>query len=181
MTADLSGITNIRTGTANDLAAVLRVAGEAEYARNGVPTRRGHGLLGRVEKLLRKDPAHVSIATDPRPEHAEHAAPERVIGCAVAVQGLANDGVDAPVAGLCHIAAVCVQPEHWGRGIGERIVRSLLTELPRIGFDRAQLWTHADNARAHQLYERLGFTRTGRVKRSADGEDIVHYICAPLR
>ena len=43
------------------------------------------------------------------------------------------------------------------------------------GYERAQLWTHADNARAQRLYERHGFRRTGREKDDDLGEWIVHY------
>ncbi len=51
----------------------------------------------------------------------------------------------------------------------------MLAEARSWGYNRAQLWTNAHNARAHALYERRGFRRTGREEQDDLGETIVHY------
>ena len=52
----------------------------------------------------------------------------------------------------------------------------LLAEARTRGYERAQLWTHADNARARRLYEGRGFVRSGREKPDDDaGDTIRHY------
>ena len=106
---------------------------------------------------------------------ASDEASDAIVGMAVGMQGLAQDGAGPPVAGLCHVGAVFVSPERWGEGIGGRLVDAVLAEARSRGYDRAQLWTHADNARAQKLYENRGFRRTGREKTEDFGETIVHY------
>jgi ribosomal protein S18 acetylase RimI-like enzyme len=97
-----------------------------------------------------------------------------VVGMALGMQGLADDGAGPPVRGLCHVSMVFVAPDYWGRGIGGRLVDALLTEARSRGYDRAQLWTQSDNARARRLYEGRGFVPSGREKHEF-GELIVHF------
>lgn len=98
-----------------------------------------------------------------------------ISGMAVGMQGLADDGAGPPVDGLCHIGAVFVAPGHWAKGLGGRLVDAVLAEARVRGYHHAQLWTHADNDRAHRLYEGRGFTRSNRRKNDDAGETIVHY------
>ena len=88
---------------------------------------------------------------------------------------VADDGAGPPVPGLCHVSTVFVAPNRWGEGIGGRIVDAVLAEARARGYERAQLWTHADNARAQRLYEGRDFQRSGREKDDDLGERIVHY------
>src|SRR5215210_8424861 len=97
-----------------------------------------------------------------------------VVGMALGMQGLADDGAGPPVRGLCHVSMVFVAPDHWDRGLGGRLVDALLTEARSRGYDRVQLWTRADNPRARRLYEGRGFRHSGRQKEEF-GELIVHY------
>lgn len=92
---------------------------------------------------------------------------------ALGVQGLSNDGAGPPVKGLCHVSMVFVAPDYWGRGIGGRLVDALLKEARSRDYDRAQLWTHSDNARARRLYEGRGFRASGREEEEF-GDLIVH-------
>ncbi len=96
-----------------------------------------------------------------------------VVGMALGVQGLSNDGAGPPVKGLCHVSMVFVAPDYWGRGIGGRLVDALLKEARSRDYDRAQLWTHSDNARARRLYEGRGFRASGREEEEF-GDLIVH-------
>ena len=98
-----------------------------------------------------------------------------VRGMAVGMQGLADDGAGPPIEGLCHVGAVFVAPDRWGDGLGGSLVDAVLEEAQTRGYTSAQLWTPADNARAHRLYTRRGFRRTGRQKRDDLGETIAHY------
>lgn len=98
-----------------------------------------------------------------------------VVGMAMGMQARADDGAGPPVPRLCHISMVFVAPDRWGEGIGGRLVDAVLGAARPRGYDRAQLWTHADNSRAQRLYEARGFQRSGREKDDDLGERIVHY------
>lgn len=66
-----------------------------------------------------------------------------------------------------HVGEVflAVHDDHWGRGIGGRILRAL-TDLADLwlGLTRLQLEVAADNARAIRLYEDAGFEVEGRLR-----------------
>jgi GNAT superfamily N-acetyltransferase len=70
---------------------------------------------------------------------------------------------------------VFVAPNRWGEGIGRPIVEALLAGARSRGYDRAQPWTHVENAWAQRLYEGYGFRPTGGRKDSELGEPIMHY------
>ena len=153
----------IRRGGAEDIEPAVAVWLAANTVRR-------EGLAPRSEQAARAR-GHVS-----NPEAflliAEDAGD--VVGMALGVQALSDDGAGAPVRGLCHISMVFVAPDYWGRGIGGRLVDALLPEARSRAYDRAQLWTQSDNARARRLYEGRGFVLSGREK-DEFGERIVHY------
>jgi ribosomal protein S18 acetylase RimI-like enzyme len=154
----------LRAGGPGDYEAALAVFRAAEAARSaGRGGRPGSGE--RVRAHLEDATSFLTVA------EVESA----VVGMAMGMQGLSEDGAGPPVAGLCHVAAVFVSPRHWGAGVGGRLVDRVLEEARARGYDRAQLWTHADNVRARRLYERRGFEHTGRSKEVERGEIIVHY------
>ena len=93
----------------------------------------------------------------------------------VVVQGRADDGAsDDPEPGLAHVTMVAVRPDLWGRRYGEGVLRHAVERAARLGYRRAQLWTPASNRRARSLYERLGWTLSGRERQTEDGE-LIHY------
>jgi ribosomal protein S18 acetylase RimI-like enzyme len=154
----------VRRGSAVDgelAVAVWRAASAAR--RGGRPVRAEHEE--RVRSYLRKPHAFLLLAEDAG----------EVVGMGVGMQGLADDGAGPPVPELCHIAMIFVAPERWGEGIGGLVLGGVLGEARSRGYERVQLWTHADNAHAQRLYERHGFRRTGREKGDDLGEWIVHY------
>ena len=155
--------TEIRRGTPGDTEAALRAWRSAEEARRRGPASPDHG--NRVRNHV-ENPGGFLFVADSGGE---------VVGMAVGMQGRADDGAGPPVEGLCHIGAVFVAPDRWGEGLGGRLVDAVLEEARTRGYDRAQLWTHADNDRAHRLYTRHGFRRTGREKPDDLGELISHY------
>lgn len=118
----------IRRGGAEDIEPAIAVWLAANTARR-------EGLTPRSEQAARAR-GHVS-----NPEAflliAEDAGD--VVGMALGVQALSDDGAGAPVRGLCHISMVFVAPDYWGRGIGGRLVDALLPEARSRGYDRAQL------------------------------------------
>lgn len=70
---------------------------------------------------------------------------------------------------------VSVLPQYWGHGIASALMREIHKKARGI-FNRAQLWTQLTNARAHDLYIRLGFTTAGEHKIDDRGEEIQLYI-----
>jgi ribosomal protein S18 acetylase RimI-like enzyme len=154
----------VRPGEPADTEAAVDVWRLANAARReGRAVRSGHEERVRTH-LLRSD-AFLAIAEDQG----------AIVGMALGLQGLGDDGAGAPVAGLCHIAMVFVHPSRWGEGAGKSLVRDLLIEGRSRGFANFQLWTHADNLRAQRLYEGIGFTRSGRDQEDDLGDGIVHY------
>ena len=74
---------------------------------------------------------------------------------------LGNRGGPGPVAGLGHVSAVFVDPDHWRRGIARRMLDAAEAAMLAAGHDRAQLWT-LEGSPAEQLYTALGWRRDGR-------------------
>jgi GNAT superfamily N-acetyltransferase len=156
--------TIVRRGNPSDVGSAVEVWRIAEKAhRGGRPAPPEHG--DRVRSHLENPTAFLFVAD----------AAGGIVGMAVGMQGLANDGAGQPIEGLCHVGAVFVSPTRWGEGLGGRLVDTVLSEARSQGYRRVQLWTHADNARAHRLYRGRGFGRTGREKQDDRGETISHY------
>jgi RimJ/RimL family protein N-acetyltransferase len=59
------------------------------------------------------------------------------------------------------LAALYIDPDAWGRGVGSALVTALFDRLRDEGYSRVTVWPHADNAAACRLYLRLGFTPDG--------------------
>jgi ribosomal protein S18 acetylase RimI-like enzyme len=56
-----------------------------------------------------------------------------------------------------HVTQVCILPEHRSRGIGEALLASTAGILKRRGFSMLSLTVTEANARAVELYQRLGY------------------------
>jgi GNAT superfamily N-acetyltransferase len=81
----------------------------------------------------------------------------------------------APV-GTANLWQLFVRPAWQGRGVGQRLVRSALSEAHRRGFARLRLWTPRGAARARRFYERGGWTLTGTEREESPiGLPIVEY------
>ncbi|MGA7379476.1 MAG: GNAT family N-acetyltransferase [Terriglobales bacterium] len=79
--------------------------------------------------------------------------------------GIRKDGVLVAMAGerlrlpgFTEISAVCTHPEHLGRGYARRLLALLLSRIQGRG-ERAFLHVREENARAVELYERMGFRK----------------------
>jgi ribosomal protein S18 acetylase RimI-like enzyme len=151
----------VRPGGPADTAGALAAWAVAMEARRGQPVEPEQ--LERARGHLGKPDAFLVVADDAG----------RIVGMAVGLQALADDGAGPPVPGHCHISAVFVEPGRWGAGIGGRLVDAVLAAAAARGYRTAQLWTQADNERALRLYASRGFTRSGRSE-TQDDEVIVH-------
>ena len=160
----MTGSKLVRRGGPADFEPALEVWRAANEARRGGgPASRAQEDRTRVH--MQTPSAFLFIAEFER----------EIVGMAVGAQGLADDGAGPPIDGLCHIGAVFVAPDHWAQGLGGALVDAVLAEARARGYTQAQLWTHADNARAHRLYESRDFRPTGRENHDDLGETIVHY------
>lgn len=60
-----------------------------------------------------------------------------------------------------HITNIAVHPFFRRKGIGEAILKALMTEAHRMGIDRMTLEVRASNIAAQSLYKKLGFVEVG--------------------
>jgi ribosomal protein S18 acetylase RimI-like enzyme len=141
--------------------AVWRAANAARRGGRPLP----EALEARARRAVSKPDAFLVVADDAG----------EIVGMAVGMQALADDGAGPPIPGLAHVSMVFVAPERWGEGIGGRLVDAVLAEARARGYARAQLWTRVDNVRAQRLYEGRLFRRSGREMANDLGESIVHY------
>jgi len=63
----------------------------------------------------------------------------------------------------CVLVAMWVDPAARGRGVGERLVRTVVDHAAAAGLSRVRLDVAHENAAAIALYERVGFVPTGRT------------------
>lgn len=64
--------------------------------------------------------------------------------CASRDPDLPNDG---------ELCALYVDPDHWGRGIGVKLVTAARTRLIELGYQDAYLWVMFGNRRAERFYQ----------------------------
>lgn len=57
--------------------------------------------------------------------------------------------------------ALNVDPAHWQRGFGRRLVNAALHRPPQLFASKLELWCIRGNNAARSLYEACGFVRTG--------------------
>jgi GNAT superfamily N-acetyltransferase len=145
--------TVVRQGEPGDKEPAVgawRAAEEARRAGRPAPRDRGQRVRGHVEGPT----AFLFVA----------GSGGEVVGMAVGMQGRADDGAGPPIEDPCHVGAVFVRPDRWGEGVGGMLVDAVLAEARSRG-----------NGRAHGLYTRRGFHRTGREKEDDSGETVVHH------
>lgn len=73
------------------------------------------------------------------------------------------DCIDASIRRLGEFGRVGVKRSHQRRGIAEKMLRTLLAEADRLGYDGLTLLVAQDNHGAMSLYEKIGFERRGEV------------------
>ncbi len=77
---------------------------------------------------------------------------QRVIG--YVVSGAAVESSDP---GEGELFALYVSPEHWGGGVGRRLMDQGVADLRSAGFTTAVIWVFEENQRTRAFYERYGF------------------------
>jgi predicted GNAT family acetyltransferase len=65
-------------------------------------------------------------------------------------------GVRLHVHGFTEVSAVCTHPDHLGKGYAAGLMSEIMARIRKRG-DTPFLHVRADNTRAIQIYERLGF------------------------
>jgi len=152
-----------RNDTADDLTAAVDVWNEAQSERLGVAYV-STGMLELVTKRLVVEDAAFLIIEESG----------GTVGFALASPAREDDGTGAIIPGLAHISAVAIKSNHWGRGVGRRLMNAVVQELRCRGYRGAQLWTQTSNSRALRLYLSLGFVFMGDEKEML-GETIRRY------
>ncbi|ERN43076.1 sortase [Rubidibacter lacunae KORDI 51-2] len=74
-----------------------------------------------------------------------------------------RDEDDDPLA-IAEIQAIYVDPDKWGKGIGQRLCTSVIAELCTQSYSSATLWVLKDNQRACRFYKLAGFRMDGKTK-----------------
>ncbi|MDF3291046.1 ribosomal protein S18-alanine N-acetyltransferase [Streptomyces silvisoli] len=67
----------------------------------------------------------------------------------------------AAVAGTGDVQTIAVATDHWGSGLGARLLGDLLRRATAMECREVLLEVRVDNARAQRLYERFGFEPIG--------------------
>jgi GNAT superfamily N-acetyltransferase len=63
--------------------------------------------------------------------------------------------------GAGELAAINVDPDHWGTGAGRALLAAAHAELARLGYAEAVLWVLPGNRRARRFYEITGWVADG--------------------
>jgi GNAT superfamily N-acetyltransferase len=74
------------------------------------------------------------------------------------------------------ITAIYVHPDHWGEGIGRRLMHRAVESLDEAGFSTATLWVLDVNARARKFYEQTGWMTDGTTKEDQRGSFTLHEV-----
>jgi [ribosomal protein S18]-alanine N-acetyltransferase len=88
--------------------------------------------------------------------------------------GVQGYGIMSMGAGESHVLNVCVAEAWRGRGIGRRLMETLLERVRNAGMELAFLEVRPSNRAAIALYESMGFDRVGMRKgyyQSASGRE----------
>jgi GNAT superfamily N-acetyltransferase len=85
----------------------------------------------------------------------------------------ASEGDLGPEVG--ELAGLYVDPDCWDAGVGGALLAAAERGLGAAGFERAVLWTLADNARTRRFYENRGWVADGATDTHASGVGVVRY------
>ncbi len=107
---------------------------------------------------------------------ADSAAADAVSGGADGVPVLAGNSSIVPVGGARRVRhrcalAIALKKEFWGLGIGTALIRYQQELARRIGYERMELEYVEGNERGKALYEKCGFSETGRIRMANKYDD----------
>jgi GNAT superfamily N-acetyltransferase len=123
--------------------------------------RSGSWIQVAVDDALAEQPRAAASPAPATPGAAAAPGGGAVVGAIAFAQATVSRDDRTPVAGLGHVSAVFVDPDHWRRGIARRMLAAAEEAMRVAGHDRAQLWT-LEGSPAEQLYAALGWSRDGR-------------------
>ena len=69
------------------------------------------------------------------------------------------------------VLGIALYEAYCGMGIGEMLISFLIDKAREAGYETMELQVHAANTRAIRLYQKLGFTEWGRMKKSVKFRD----------
>ena len=145
---------NLRPAAPEDALAVARVhvrAWQAAY-RTLMPADYLAGLRPE-ERAQRYDFGTLDPA---RPQTLVASEADTILGFATISPARDGDAI-----GQGELCALYVEPDCWGRGIGQALATAARGGLLRLGFNEAMLWVVAGNARAEQFYRANGWSADG--------------------
>lgn len=70
----------------------------------------------------------------------------------------------ADMDGWGEIVSIYLLPEAMRKGYGRTLMRSVVSELKKMGYQNVYLWTLEQNISARRFYERFGFSLSGRMR-----------------
>ena len=59
------------------------------------------------------------------------------------------------------VISIYFLPEYIGKGYGKKLLKTVLSELQKKGFNEVFLWVLEENNRARHFYENIGFVNSG--------------------
>ena len=135
----------IRKATADDLGALLALTAEDAIRSFEEPTTPTDNQRAAMAEII-EDPVHDLIVgeIDGRLVATAHLSWLRVL--------MYDGGL------MCQIESVRTSRNLRGQGIGRQLMTHIEAEARRRGAARMQLTTNKQRARAHEFYERLGYT-----------------------
>lgn len=145
---------NLRPAVPDDAMAVARVHVRAwQAAYRGLMPEDYLAALRPEERARRYD---FATADPARPRTLVAVEADTVLGFATISPARDEDVTDQG-----ELCALYVEPDCWGRGIGQELAAAARGNLYRLGFRKAVLWVVAGNARAQQFYRADGWTPDG--------------------
>jgi predicted GNAT family acetyltransferase len=131
---------------------------EMVYANGVLPNSKPNEVSGMVE-LGHQDSAEMlalATLTKPGPFGTRTHELGSYVGIRHEGQLVAMAGERLKVPGYTEVSAVCTHPDHAGKGYARVLMTEIMQRIREHG-ETPMLHVRADNTRAIELYERLGF------------------------
>ena len=78
--------------------------------------------------------------------------------------GFASFGNDTDDESRGHLFSLYVSPKNAGKGVGSKLLTEVIAKLEQLDKPEITLWVFKENPTAIGLYQKFGFTETGREK-----------------